>query len=132
MIREYVVNGTTDDQGAATVDTPTTVRGELLAVFVEGIALTNGADLVVTTRMPLVAGTVGTGETLVNHGDVGNATMNTLYPRRFAHTVAGADIEVATGQKVTTPFVIPGCVLRAVIAAGGDTVSFRITYVVRG
>lgn len=132
MISLVTINGTTDGSGDATIDTASAVLGELLAVFVEGIALTDSANLVCTTRMPLVAGTEATGETLVNHADVGNATMNTLYPRRAAQDVAETDLVYALSDVVPVPFVIPGAHIRAVISAGGDTKSFRITYVIRG
>lgn len=88
------------------------------------------------------AGTAGTvtrfsasdeeaGEQIVNHADIGNTTINKLYPMTFGEDNAGVDLALATGAKTGRLFFVPGCNLRAVISGGGDTKTFRVKVFVR-
>ena len=127
-----ILKGTTDGDGAAVVDSDIALTGELIYADVDGAALTDSANLVVQTILyELSSGAVELGETIVNHADIGNAAQDKIYPRKFAHDNAGADLVVATGQKVATPYFIPGAKLRATVSAGGDTKAFRIRLFVR-
>ena len=126
-----VLRGTTDGDGAAVVDTVNPICGEVLAVFVDGAALTDSANLVLQPVLVKAAGADELGESIVNHADIGNATIDKVYPRRLATDAAGAALEVATGQNVAIPFVVPGAKLRATISAGGATKAFTVTIVWR-
>lgn len=124
--------GTTDGSGDATVDSEHPVTGEVLYVDVDGAALTDSANLVLQPILyELANGAVELGESIVNHADIGNAAQDKLYPRRVATDNAGADLTVATGQKVAEPYFVPGAKLRATISAGGATKAFRIRVFVR-
>lgn len=119
--------GTTDGSGDATVDSAGPVTGEVLYVDVDGAALTDSANLVLQPILyELANGAVELGESIVNHADIGNAAQDKIYPRRAATDNAGADLEVAPGQKVAVPYFVPGAKLRATISAGGATKAFRI------
>lgn len=131
MIKTYDLTGETDASGDATVNSEHPILGALLAVVVDGTGLADLADLTLTGRMPADDGADNDTETYINNTDVGNATPDTLYPRRFAEDNAGADLEVATGQKVAVPFVIPGLIVQATVANGGATNTFRVRIVVR-
>lgn len=127
-----VLSGTTDGSGAATVDSDYPVVGYVEFIDIDGAALSDGADLVLSPILyELANGAVEVGESIVNHGDIGNAAQDKLYPRRFAQDNAGSDFTVATGQKVATPYFVPGAKLRAVVANGGSAKAFRIRVFVR-
>lgn len=126
------LRGTTDGSGDAVVTSSVALTGEVLFVEVEGAALADGADLVLQPVLyELADGAVELGESIINHGDVGNAAHDKLYPRRYAQDNAGADLAVATGVKVAVPYFVPGAKLRATIANGGATKAFRIRVFVR-
>lgn len=131
MSNVLVLKGTTDADGDAVVDSPRAITGEILAVFVDGAALSDSANLTIAAVHAKQAGTTELGELIVNHADIGNATIDKIYPRRLATDNAGATLEVATGQNVALPYVVPGCKLRATVAAGGDTKAFSIHVVWR-
>lgn len=127
-----VISGTTDGSGDAVVDSDRPVTGYVEFVDVEGAALTDSANLVLQPILyELANGAVEVGESIVNHADVGNAAQDKIYPRRVVTDAAGVDLEVATGQKVSTPFFVPAALLRATISAGGATKAFRIRVFVR-
>ena len=127
MTRYDVVTleGTTDGSGDATVDSRA-VTGEVVYVEVEGAALTDSANLVLSTLLTEVAGTTEVGETIINHADVGNASVDKLYPARFLQDNAGAALAVAVGVSAPCRYFVPGAKLRAVISAGGATKAFRV------
>lgn len=132
--RDYdivTLSGTTDGSGDATVDSEHPVTGEVIYVEVEGAALTDSANLTLSPLHREVVGTDEVGESIIAHVDVGNAAVDKLYPRKFAQDNAGADLAVATGQKVAVPYFVPGALLRAVISAGGATKAFRVRVFVR-
>lgn len=127
-----VLHDTTDGSGDATVDSDAPVTGEVMFVDVDGAALTDSANLVLQPILyELANGAVELGESIINHADIGNAAMDKIYPRRVANDNAGADLEVATGQKVAVPYFVPGAKLRATVSAGGATKAFRIRVFVR-
>lgn len=126
------IRGTTDGSGDAVVDSARPVTGEVLYVDVDGAALSDSANLVLQPILyELADGAVEVGESIINHADVGNAAQDKLYPRKFGQDNAGADLTVATGQKVAVPYFVPGARLRATISAGGDTKAFRVRVFVR-
>ncbi len=125
------LRGTTDGSGDATVDSEHPVVGEVIYVEVEGAALTDSANLVLSPLHREVIGADEVGESIINHADIGNAAVDKLYPRKFAQDNAGTDLTVATGQKVAVPYFVPGCLLRAVVSAGGATKAFRVRVFVR-
>lgn len=131
MIRFYDVTGETDGSGDAVVTTEHPILGELLAVVVDGTALTNGADLTLVGQMPAQDGADDATETYINNGDVGNATPDTFYPRRAAETNDGTDLVYASTDIVPVPYVIPGLLVKATVANGGATKGFRVRLVVR-
>lgn len=127
-----VLKGTTDGSGDATVDSDMPCTGYVEFVEVDGAALTDGADLVLSPILyKLADGSVEAGESILNHGDVGNTATDKLYPRRFGQDNAGVDLAVATGVKVPEKYFVPGAKLRAVVANGGATKAFRIRVFVR-
>lgn len=127
-----VLKGTTDGSGDAVVDSDRPVLGEVLFVDVDGAALTDSANLVLQPILyELANGAVELGESIINHGDIGNAAQDKLYPRRFAQDNAGADLAVATGEKVAVPYFVPAAKLRATVSAGGAGAAFRIRVFVR-
>lgn len=127
-----ILHDTTDGSGDATVDSDAPVTGEVMFVDVEGAALTDSANLVLQPILyELANGAVELGESIVNHADIGNAAQDKIYPHRFATDNAGADLEVATGQKVAVPYFVPGAKLRATVSGGGATKAFRIRIFVR-
>lgn len=126
----HVLKGTTASDGSATADTRP-ITGEVLFVEVDGAALDNGADLTLKPVTTKADGTEELGESIVNNGDVGNSTMDTLYPRRLAQDNTGADLTVATGVKVSLPYFVAGWKLRATLANGGSTKAFRIRIVTK-
>lgn len=121
-----VISGTTDGSGAAVVDSERPLMGYVQFVDVEGAALTDGADLTLQPILYEADGTVELGESIINNGDVGNAAQDKFYPRKFVQDNAGVDLVVATGQKVATPYFVPGARLRATMANGGATKAFRV------
>jgi len=124
--------GTTDGSGDAVVDSNRIVTGEVLYIDIDGAALTDSANLTVRPILrELADDAVELGESIVDHADIGNAAQDKIYPRRFATDNAGADLTVATGQKVAVPYFVPGAKLRATVSAGGDTKAFRIRVFVR-
>ena len=86
MIETFVLAGTTDGSGDATATTTRPVLGEVLYVEVDGAALTDSANLVLQPVLTKAAGTTELGESIINHADIGNATIDRVYPRRFART----------------------------------------------
>ena len=134
-VRDYetcILTGTTDGSGDATVDSSMPYTGYVEFIDIDGAALTDSANLVLTPILyELADGAVETGEQIVNHVDIGNAAQDKLYPRRFVTDNAGADLAVATGVKVATPYFCPGAKLRAVVSAGGATKAFRIRVFIR-
>lgn len=130
--RTIILAGTTDGDGDAVVDSDRPITGEVLYVDIEGAALTDSANLTIHPILRELANdAVELGDAIIDHADIGNAAQDKVYPRRFAHTSAGADIEVATGQKVVVPYFVPAAKLRATVAAGGATKAFRIRVFVR-
>lgn len=127
----HTVRGTTDGAGAATVDTTTNLYGELIGVYIDGVALTNSADLTVVCRRMGVDGTAINSENLVNNGDIGNAGLLLITPRLVAEDITGADMLHAAGGTGIPIYPPVGGTLRAVIANGGATKDFAITYVIR-
>lgn len=124
--------GTTDGSGDATVDSDRPVTGEVMFVDVEGAALTDSANLVLTPILyELADGSVETGEQIINHADIGNAAQDKIYPRRLETDNAGATLAVATGVNVSVPYFVPACKLRAVVSAGGATKAFRVRVFLR-
>lgn len=119
------ISGTTTSGGAATVDSET-VTGIVLAVWVDGTNLTNGADLDINAVYTDVDGTEILGEDIINNEDAGNAALNQWYPRKFAQDVAGADIEVATSVKTVVPYAVFEAPLRVTVASGGTSVAFAV------
>ncbi len=126
-----VLKGTTDGSGDATVDSDRAVTGEVYFIDVEGAALTDSANLVLTPILYETDGSVETGQQILNHTDIGNAAQDKLYPMTFGQDNAGADLTVATGQKVARMYFVPGAKLRAVVSAGGATKAFRIRVFVK-
>lgn len=133
MCYDFVtLKGTTDASGDAVVDSAGPVTGEVLFVDVDGAALTDSANLVIQPILyELADGAVELGESIINNGDIGNAAQDKFYPRKFAQDNAGADLTVATGQKVAVPYFVPGAKLRATVSAGGNTKAFRIRVFLR-
>jgi len=131
MIETFVLAGTTDGSGDATATTTRPVLGEVLYVEVDGAALTDSANLVLQPVLTKAAGTTELGESIINHADIGNATIDRVYPWRFAQDNAGADLTVATSTKVAVPYFVPGVYLRATVSAGGATKAFRVRVFVR-
>lgn len=123
--RVTVMRGTTDASGDAVVDSET-ILGEVIAVFVDGAALTDSANLTLVALHPEVAGTSELGENIISHADVGNSAIDKIYPRRLATDNAGTTLAVATGVNVAVPYAVPGGKLRATISAGGDSKAFSI------
>lgn len=119
------LRGTTNPSGAATVDS-VPILGAIEAVFVDGAALTDGADLTLQPVHTKAAGGAELGELIVNHGDVGNSTIDKLYPRRAATDNAGANYAPATSTTAPTRYIVPGCRLRATIANGGNAKAFAL------
>lgn len=134
-MRDYdmvTLRGTTDGSGDATVDSAMPVTGEIMHVQVEGAALTDSANLVLSALLTEVAGTTEVSALLfINHADIGNAAIDQVTPRMFAQLNTGADMEVVAGQKTPVPYFVPGAKLRAVVSAGGDTKAFCIKVWVR-
>lgn len=131
---EYTVitmYGTTAAGGGTTVDSEIAVTGYVEYVEVDGAALADGADLTLQPILQKLAGGTELGESIVSHGDVGNSTIDKLYPRKFAQDNAGADLTVATSTKVAVPYFVPGAKLRATMANGGATKAFRVRVFVR-
>lgn len=121
------LNGTTNGSGAATVDSDFPVTGEVVYVEVEGAALTDGADLVLSALLTEVAGTTEvSAEQIINHADIGNAAIDKLYPYRLAQDNTGSTLAVATGVNVAVRYFVAAAKLRAVVASGGDTKAFRV------
>lgn len=120
-----VMSGTTTAGGAATVYSQP-LTGKVAAVFVDGTNLSDGADMTLAQAHVDVDAAELVGENIINHGDVGNAGLNSFYPRRIAGNPDGSDLEVATGQDVPVQFVVAATRLKAVIANGGSQVAFRI------
>lgn len=131
MIETHVLTGTTDGSGDSTATTERPVIGEVLYVEVDGAALTDSANLVLQPVVTKLAGSTELGESIINHTDIGNATIDRLYPRRFAQDNAGADLTVATSTKVAVPYFVPGVYLRATVSAGGATKDWRVKVFVR-
>lgn len=124
--------GTTNGDGDATVDSDRPVTGEVLYVDVDGAALSDSANLVLTPILyELADGAVETGEQIINHADIGNAAQDKIYPRRLETDNAGATLTVATGVNVSVPYFVPACKLRAVVSAGGATKAFRVRVFLR-
>ena len=121
--------GTTDGSGDSVADSKP-LLGYVEAVYVDGAALTDSANLTLKPVHRKVDGTTEAGESIVDHADVGNATIDKLYPRRFAQDNAGVDQVVATGQKVSERYFVPGVPLRATVSAGGATKAFGIWVIV--
>lgn len=120
------LEGTTNGSGDATVDSRV-VTGEVVYVEVEGAALTDSANLVLSALLTEVVGTTEvSAEQIINHADVGNAAIDKLYPYRLAQDNAGATLAVAVGVNVAVRYFVPGAKLRAVISAGGATKAFRV------
>lgn len=127
-----ILRGTTDGSGDATVDSAMPVTGEIMHVQVEGAALTDSANLVLSALLTEVAGTTEVSALLfINHADIGNAAIDQITPRMFAQLNTGADMEVVAGQKTPVPYFVPGAKLRAVVSAGGATKAFCIKVWVR-
>jgi len=97
--------------------------------FTIPVEVTTAGDAGTVTRFSSSDEEVG--EAIVNHADIGNAALDKLYPMRFGQDNAGADLALATGAKTGRLFFVPGCNLRAVISAGGDTKTFRVKVFVR-
>ena len=131
MIETHVLTGTTDGSGDSTATTERPVIGEVLYVEVDGAALTDSANLVLQPVVTKLAGSTELGESIINHPDIGNATIDRLYPRRFAQDNAGADLTVATSTKAAVPYFVPGVYLRATVSAGGATKAWRVKVFVR-
>lgn len=124
--------GTTNGDGDATVDSDRPVTGEVLYVDVDGAALSDSANLVLTPILyELADGAVEIGEQIINHADIGNAAQDKIYPRRLETDNAGATLTVATGVNVSVPYFVPACKLRAVVSAGGATKAFRVRVFLR-
>lgn len=130
MIDILVMKGTTDGSGDATVDS-NVVTGEVLYVEVDGADLTDSANLTLKPVLTKLAGTSELGESIINHADIGNSTIDALYPRRFVQDNAGVDLVIATGHKAATPYFVPGVKLRATVSAGGNAKVFRLRVFVR-
>lgn len=129
---ELVLKGTTDASGDAVVDSNRPVTGYVEFVDVDGAALTDSANLVLQPILyELADGAVELGESIINNADIGNAAQDKFYPRKFVQDNAGADLAVATGQKVAVGYFVPGAKLRATVSAGGNTKAFRIRVFVR-
>ena len=129
-----VMTGTTDGTGAATVDSyERNLIGLVEAVIIDGIALDDSADLDINTVYDKMAdgATERVGLDILDHGDVGNAAINELYPRDYEEDITGTDIAVATGVKTTRKFALAGCGLRVTVAAGGATKAFQVRVLVR-
>ena len=127
-----VLKGITDASGDATVDSDWPLTGYVEFVDVDGAALTDSANLVLSPILyELADGAVEVGESIINHADIGNAAQDKLYPRRFAQDNAGVDLALATGAKTPVGYFVPGAKLRAVVSAGGAAKEFRIRVFVR-
>lgn len=99
------------------------------ATFTIPIEVTTAGDAGTVTRFS--AGDSEAGESIINHADIGNGSLDKLYPMKFGQDNAGADLALATGAKTGRLYFVPGCNLRAVISAGGDTKTFRVRVFVR-
>ena len=127
---KYVLNGTTNGSGDAVVDTNRDIVGEILAVHVDGHNLTDSANLTLTGVYQDVDGDELVGDVIVNHSDVGEATLVELHPRVEAQDPTGTVELYAATFGVVVPFAV-AAPLRATISAGGATKAFRIWIIVR-
>ncbi len=140
-IATYDIHGETAAGGGDTQDTEKVILGELLMVRVRGDKLTAGANLTLQTVDAELGGAESLGETLLSNGDVGamdgvgGRDISYLYPRRKIEDVDGTALDLndneAGDQEEAVPFVIPGTKVRATMAAGGGTVKYTVTLVVR-
>lgn len=119
-VKMYFFQATTDGSGDDTEDT-VPMTGFVEAVYVDGADLTDSANLTLRPVLRKRAGTTELGESIINHADIGNSTVDVLYPRRFAQDNAGVDLVIATGHKAAVRYFVPGVPLRATISAGGAT-----------
>ena len=126
------LEGTTSAGGALTVTSSqrTPLHGDVLAVAVDGIALTDSANLVLTEEIAGAAGTDVTVQTIINNADIGNATVNAYYPSVQLQDNAGTGRVTGT-DAIPTLFTLHGGYLKAVVSAGGDTKAVKIWVTLR-
>lgn len=121
------ISGTTDAGGDAVVDSgQKNIMGEVVAVIVDGHNLTDGADLDINSVYTDVDGDDLLGIDILDNEDVGNATLNELYPYDFVEDIAGADVEAPATYKFVRRFALAGCALRVTVANGGNTKTFKV------
>ena len=122
------MTGTTDASGDLTMNSAEReLVGTVEAVFIDGVATTDSADFDLNPVWDEgAAGTELVGADIIDHGDIGNAAINEVSPRGFAHLITGADAEVVAGTKALRNFPLARCGLRAVVAAGGDTKAVKV------
>lgn len=129
-----LITGTTDASGDATVyhkGDPSLV-GEIVSVLVDGVALTDSANLVLSEELTSAADAAILGPTIVNHADIGNATLTEIVPTQGVMDNAGtARLYAAGGTVVPTFFALHGGRLKAVISAGGNAKAFKIWVTIR-
>lgn len=127
-----VLTGTTDGSGDATVTSSqkTPLYGDVLAVAVDGIALTDSANLVLTEEIAGAAGTTVSIQTIINNADIGNATVNNYYPSVQLQDNAGTGRVTGT-DAIPTLYTMHGGWLKAVVSGGGATKAFKIWVTLR-
>lgn len=128
-----LLEGTTDGSGDATVYSSgqAPLHGDVLSVLIDGIALTDSANLVLKEALTGAAGTEVLGPAIVDHADVGNAALLELCPTTVL-TEADGTTRVSGSDDIPTLFALHGGRLKAVISAGGSAKAFRIWVTIKG
>lgn len=124
--------GTTDGGGDAVVRSSgaTPLFGDVISVLVDGIALTDSANLTLVEELTGAAGTV-TGPNIINNADIGNATLTDLRPSAPLQDEAGV-AQLSGTDDVPTLFTLHGGTLKATVSAGGGAKAFVIWVTLRG
>ena len=128
-----VLAGTTDASGDLTIrsSAQSPLFGDVISVLVDGIALTDSANLVLTEGLIGAAGTEVFGPNIINNADIGNATLTDLRPSAPLQDEAGV-AQLSATDDVPTLFSLHGGRLKAVISAGGNAKAVKIWVTIRG